>query len=26
VADVTAAVIRKGVLRGFDAGDRPVVW
>jgi 8-oxo-dGTP diphosphatase len=26
IAEVTAAVIRKGVLRGFEAGDRPVVW
>ena len=26
IAEVTAAVIRKGALRGFEAGDRPLVW
>jgi ADP-ribose pyrophosphatase YjhB (NUDIX family) len=26
VAAVTIAVIRKAAGRGFDAGDRPVVW
>ncbi len=26
VAGVTIAVIRKAARRGFDAGDRPVVW
>ena len=26
IAAVTAAVIRKGAGRGFEAGDRPLVW
>ena len=25
IAEVTATVIRKGALRGFEAGDRPIV-
>jgi 8-oxo-dGTP diphosphatase len=26
VADVTMAVIRKAAVRGFEIGDRPLVW
>jgi 8-oxo-dGTP diphosphatase len=26
VADVTVRVIRKSAARGFDTGDRPIVW